>query len=295
MSKFPFILLLLGQFIALIYYHWNYSSQSSHIEFILQRNQQLLSQIEILGKELEMSHQIEKNRSIIINNYKNRNSNVNNQNNFIKPGGAAITLMNDHPKWFQRRYTIMIQNTLNNIPKDWIIQIFHVDDEQFRSGLAINGGILKLIQKYPNRIFFTPLPVHVSKERKRPIHIMTHPWLWENMMSDKVLVFGGNHVICSNSPYKLEDFLSYDYISAPWYNYQGIGGGSGLSIRNRKVMLSLIYNKLNQTEVEKRDKAYQDWGRDDEFFVGEIIATNKIKNQQYYNLPKKEVSSNYYY
>lgn len=284
-SKFLFILLLIAQFIALVYYHWNYSSQSSHIEFIVDKNQQLLSQIDKLGKELERSHQIEKNCSLIIKEFQTKHVNRG------KPAGVAVTLMYDHPKWFQRRYTTMIQNTLNNIPKDWVIQIFHPNNDQFRTGLAINGGILKLLQTYPNRIFFTALPSHVTNERKRPIHIMTHSWLWENMMSDMVLVFGGNFVICSNSPYKLEDFLSYDYISAPWHYHHGVGGGSGMSLRNRVTMLSLIYNKLNQTEAAAREKAYLDWGRGEELFVGDMINTNKQKNQEQYRLPSKEVCS----
>ena len=109
-------------------------------------------------------------------------------------------------------------------------------------------------------------------------------------MTDKVLIFGGNYVVCSNSPYKLEDFLSYDYISAPWSQHHGIGGGSGLSLRNRLVMLSLIYNKLNQTDINQREKAYLDWGRDDDFFVSEMLSINKQQNNELYHLPNKEVS-----
>lgn len=208
----------------------------------------------------------------------------------IQPHGVAITLLNDHPTWFQRRYTIMIQNALNNIPSNWVIQIFHPTNKQFYEGLAINGGIQKLMKLYPNRIIFTPLPTEVS-ERKRPIHIMLHPWLWENMLHDNVLVFVGNHVICSNSPYQLQDFLRYHYISAPWGLFKGIAGGSGLSIRNRKVMLKLIHDKLNRTDIDKRDKAYLEWGRDDEFFVGEMIQHNKIQGGEVYRLPPKEVDS----
>lgn len=63
-----------------------------------------------------------------------------------------------------------------------------------------------------------------------------------------------------------------------------------MSLRNRKVMLSLLENRLQRTPVEEREKAYLEWGRDDEFFVGEMIQWNKEKGQEIYRLPTKEVS-----
>jgi hypothetical protein len=239
-----------------------------------------------MNKDLIKFREMERNCTIIYNEMTEKLSAKSRK--FI-PKGVAVTLLHDHPTWFQRRYTIMIQNILNNIPEDWVIQIFHANNKQFQAGMAISGGILKLIQMNSNRIIFTELPAHVTNERKRPIHLMLHPWLWENMLSDNVLVFGGNHVICSNSPYRLQDFMSYDYISAPWGRYKGIGGGSGMSLRNRKVMLGLIENRLEKTPVEEREKAYLEWGRDDEFFVGEMIQLNKEKNHDVYKLPTKEV------
>jgi hypothetical protein len=36
------------------------------------------------------------------------------------------------------------------------------------------------------------------------------------MAAEKVLVYGGNSAICSNSPYTLEDFIDFDWIGPPW-------------------------------------------------------------------------------
>jgi hypothetical protein len=292
MSKFLFSLLLFGQFLGLIYYHWNYSSQSDLIQSLSHQNSDLLRRVTSMNQDLVKYHEMERNCTIIYNEMTDKL--LTNSKKFI-PKGVAVTLLHDHPTWFQRRYTLMIQNILNNIPEDWVIQIFHVNNKQFQAGMAINGGILKLLQMNSNRIIFTEISSHVTNERKRPIHVMLHPWLWENMLSDNVLVFGGNHVICSNSPYRLADFTRYDYISAPWGRFKGIGGGSGISFRNRKVMLSLIENRLQRTSVQERDKAYLEWGRDDEFFVGEMIQLNQEQGQEIYKLPTKEVLCSFYF
>jgi hypothetical protein len=295
MSKYLLVVMLSGQFLALLYYHWNYASQSDHMQYLYQKNRELLSQMQIMKIDLMHKEEIEKNCSIFY-----REASKNKINHKFIPQGVAATLLHDHPTWFQRRYTLLIQNTLNNLPPDWVIQIFYVNNPQFQAGMALSGGIRKLIEKNGvngvqsegshSRIIFTELPIHVSNERKRPIHLMMHPWLWENMISDRVLIFGGNHVLCSNSPYRLTDFLRYDYISAPWGHYKGRGGGSGLSLRNRQVMLKMIERRLNQTSEEKRVKAYLEWGRDDEFFVGEMIKFNQDQGLEVLKLASKEVS-----
>jgi hypothetical protein len=198
-------------------------------------------------------------------------------------GGVAASLFTDHPAWFQRRYTFTVLNALANIPDDWAIQIFHLDSKQFYAGLEMNVGLKELITN-SSRVILTAIPMFISKERTRPIHIMTHPWIWQNMVANKVLLFGGNHVICSNSQYKLTDFLSYDYIGSPWSMFKGEGGGGGISLRSRDAMLRIIDEELSLTPTNERSSAYLKWGRDDEFFVSRLL-----KNRERYILPSKQV------
>lgn len=49
-------------------------------------------------------------------------------------GGVAATLLLHAPAWFQRRYTMMIQNTVANIPDDWVVQIFYTAVGQSKKG-----------------------------------------------------------------------------------------------------------------------------------------------------------------
>ena len=37
--------------------------------------------------------------------------------------GVAATMMLHSPKWFQRRYTVMVFNIINNLPPNWVVQV----------------------------------------------------------------------------------------------------------------------------------------------------------------------------
>lgn len=136
--------------------------------------------------------------------------------------GVALLLMTDQPKWFQRRYSLLIQNLLSNLPSTWKIQIFHPDSKQFHLGVELNPGLKHLLESNHSRVHLTKLPPKLVKARKRPIHLMLHPFVWDNTLAEKVLYLDGNHVLCANSAFRIQDFLQYDYIGAPgWGMFKG--------------------------------------------------------------------------
>ena len=57
-----------------------------------------------------------------------------------------------------------------------------------------------------------------------------------------MLLFGGNSVLCANSPLNISYFQSKgkQYIGSPWNNFQHIGGAGDLSLRNRTQILQAI-------------------------------------------------------
>ena len=112
------------------------------------------------------------------------------EDNNIK--GVAVTLFLHSPTWFQRRYTMMIYNILFNLPEGWVIQIFGTGLGQSSAGLAINRGLQRLVDRGVVRL--TIIPPEVFNKRRKLVYLMTDPWLWSNMLADKVLVFGGNQV-----------------------------------------------------------------------------------------------------
>ena len=73
--------------------------------------------------------------------------------------------------------------------------------------------------------------------------MMTSAAFWDAMKADKVLTFQTDSVLCSMSPWRIDHFLQYDYVGAPWV--RGIPddiqvGNGGLSLRSVRVMRWII-------------------------------------------------------
>lgn len=201
--------------------------------------------------------------------------------------GVAVTMLLHSPTWFQRRYTYMVQNAHNNIPDDWVIQIFYTGEGQSLHGIDINPWIRSLVDS--GRVVLTVIPPHVLKTKKKRVELMVEKWVWEHMLADKVLIFGGSSVICSNSPWNITHFQNYDYIGAPWNSFKGIGGDGGISIRSRNLMLALLtyeYKKLTDKGMEASDMAvvHRKWGQEDHFYISryvEILKWQQNMKQNY--------------
>lgn len=151
--------------------------------------------------------------------------------------GVAVTAFLDMPKWYARRYTMMVQNIANNLPDNWIIQIFYTGRDGSQMGLDLNPGIQRFIEN--GKVILTLMPREYHKMRR--MHLMLQPWFWSNMLADKVLMFGGGSVICSNSKRSLNEFVQYDYLGSPWGNFKGMGGEGGTSIQAISIRLDDAY------------------------------------------------------
>ena len=101
-------------------------------------------------------------------------------------------------------------------------------------------GVQKQVKK--GNVILTKLPVSSKKLKKTDVMIST--FFWENMLADRVLLFGGNSVLCANSPRNLTDFDAWDYVGGPWSEFEGRGGDGGLSLRNRTAVLQAL-NELS--------------------------------------------------
>ena len=203
------------------------------------------------------------------------------------PVGVAVTLFLHAPQWFQRRYTMMIQNAISNIPDDWKVQIFYVKNGASQFGLDINPGIQKWIEN--GKVILTVIADEVFKTKRKKFELMVEPWLWENMLADRVLTFGGTTVLCSNSPYRIGNFSEFDYIGTPWSFKKGAGGDGAVSLRNRKAMLAAIQFELDKIgdDPAKRSTAYKSWGQEDQFFVSRLLDMKKAGLYDA-NIAKKE-------
>jgi len=151
--------------------------------------------------------------------------------------GVAFTLFLGSPKWFQNRYSVMINLLHGALPKDWIIQIFYLPKNKMSNEAVNHPGIQKQVKK--GNVVLVPIPDGYAKLRKRELMIL--PWLWKQLLAEKVLTFGGTNVLCSNSPLHLEEnFGRFDFIGSPSREFNGMGGDGGLSLRNRTSILAVL-------------------------------------------------------
>jgi hypothetical protein len=129
----------------------------------------------------------------------------------------------------------VVLNVLQHIPTDWKVQIFtHDKSWSFYKQSALSPFILS------NRVFMTSINFprnNMSGDDFINLYL-TSPSLWRHVHGEKALYFQIDSVICSNSSYKLTDFLHYDFIGAPW----SVGGccNGGFSIRSRAKTLQLL-------------------------------------------------------
>jgi hypothetical protein len=189
------------------------------------------------------------------------------------PAGVAVTLLLHAPTWFQRRYTMMIQNTISNIPEDWVVQIFYTPAGQSQHGLDISPGIQRYVKT--GKVVLVPIPSSVLTVKKKRFELMFAPWIWEQMLADTVLIFGGNAVICSNSPLRVGNFSDFDYLGSPWGYKKGAGGDGGISIRSRKAMLAAIEYALRDVDEAEKETAFKAWGQEDQFYVRTLLEMNE--------------------
>lgn len=133
------------------------------------------------------------------------------------------------------RVVTVVLNVLEHIPSDWKIQIFTL---QQHWSFYQKSSLEPFIQS--NRVFLTSIDFpRNNRSGSDFINLyLTSPSLWRRVQGEKVLLFQIDSAICSNSSYKLTDFLHYDYIGAPWK----VGGccNGGFSIRSRTKTLLLL-------------------------------------------------------
>jgi hypothetical protein len=115
--------------------------------------------------------------------------------------GVAVTMFLHSPNWFLRRMTMCVRNVRDNLPDNWAIQIFYTAKGQSKQAIDINVGLQRMIQR--GEVILTLIPPEVTQIKKKYFEMWTERWLWANMVAPKVLTFGGNQVLCGNSPYSI--------------------------------------------------------------------------------------------
>ena len=157
--------------------------------------------------------------------------------------GVAVTTFLGAPKWFQNRYTMMVNQVLALVEDDWIVQIVYDPAVKMALEGIAYAGIRRQIAR--GRVVLTPIPPSMKKIKKNKLLLSS--WFWKSLVAENVLLFGGTAALCANTQFEVSNFTSFDYIGAPWNSYQGRGGEGGITIRKRSVMeaLTLQFEKDN--------------------------------------------------
>lgn len=163
--------------------------------------------------------------------------------------GVAVTTFLGAPKWFQNRYTLMVNQVLAMIDNDWIVQIFYDPAVKMaREGIAYPGIQRQILR---GRVMLTPLPSSMKKIKKN--NLLLSSWFWSNIVAENVLLFGGTAALCANTNLEVSNFTSkYDYIGTPWGQFNGQGGEGGISMRNRTVMQGIVQRYEREMQEQGR-------------------------------------------
>lgn len=85
----------------------------------------------------------------------------------------------------------------------------------------------------------------------------------------KLLIFQVDAVACKKSPRKVEEFLHYDYIGAPWKDpwYGDAGGNGGLCIRGRDAMQACV-------------AAFRGYGANEDGYFTECVRDAEVRGER---------------
>ena len=138
-----------------------------------------------------------------------------------------------------------LTNFASNLGPDWPILILHNDDV---SPHLERNKIVRLQKKsgvlHTASLERNGFPALSSANSSSYSKLLSSTRFWSAMKAEHVLIFQTDSVLCSMSPWSIEDFLRYDYIGAPWIDrWYGMDiGNGGLSLRKTKTMIRITEN-----------------------------------------------------
>ena len=134
-------------------------------------------------------------------------------------------------------YELVLLNFLENLTNEWQFHLFVGNDND------------EYVREIVNRL--------TDNERKRIcIHnigiknltyteynkLLIEPFIYSFIPTEIFLIFQTDCIINPQYKHLINDFLSYDYVGAPWLSDGQVGNG-GLSLRNKTKMMEIINNK----------------------------------------------------
>ena len=169
-----------------------------------------------------------------------------------------------------RALRYVLQNFLRNLSPEWGIIVFH--------GCNNKAYVENVVESIDNhRISLFNLQVE-DLDAYAYSHLLISESLYAHIPTETFLVFQTDSIMLDENKHKLDLFLKYDYVGAPWamgINHGGLVGNGGLSLRKKSKMLEII-----------RSKGYVRVYEDDYF-------SKNIDSAIQYNVPSFEVAKDF--
>ena len=131
----------------------------------------------------------------------------------------------------------VIQNICENLSSDWEVVICHgLENKEFVQ------DILTLLPNYQTRFRLHELP-HENITIDQYNEILKSTLFYDAIRTEPFLLFQTDSMIFSQHKDKINKFLEYDYVGAPWKHCPPVkhcNGNGGFSLRKKSKMVDII-------------------------------------------------------
>jgi hypothetical protein len=171
-----------------------------------------------------------------------------------------------------RALEFVLQNFTENLNENWNFIIYHGSDNM----KMLKDIISRLSANVQNRITLINLNVR-NLNIKQYSTMFFCPTFYDNIPTETFLIFQTDSMILKENRNKINDFLKYDYVGAPWPKSMGrLGkmevGNGGLSLRKKSKMVELLKYKEKGIENGVCGK----YVAEDQFFCGFFVPEVKV-------------------
>jgi hypothetical protein len=193
----------------------------------------------------------------------------------------------------------VLNNFMENLNDDWGFIIFHSNTNK----KMVENIMDTTLAKYKNKTKLINLNIDnkdfTIKEYSTLFYDKT---FYHYIPTETFLIFQTDSIILKENKHKINDFLDYDYVGAPWPITMGIlgkmeVGNGGLSLRKKSKMLELLNykKKYNDLIIAVNDeKKFGKYIAEDKFFNGYYIKEVNVKKPSFNESKKFSVESIYY-
>lgn len=130
---------------------------------------------------------------------------------------------------------MVIQNAIDELGPEWPIIFYHGTK---------NVSTAKKIKEFFGECLTLRNCGHHNFNAHTYSSFMMNTSFWKNIPAENILIFQTDSWIIPQSKFNIKNFLSYDYVGAPWRD--GTVGNGGFSFRKRSAMM-----KITQTCTKK--------------------------------------------